>query len=80
MALSIFWPRYFHLRKETMLDSIRDASDFGASAVGVPSKNTIKSAYNEQCVESTLNRDNLWVIQTPQTFRFSIIKRAHKKS
>jgi len=68
------------IREETILGSIKDASKFGASVVGVPAKNTIKTVNNEHIIESTLKRDNLWVIQTPQTFRFSIIKKAHEKA
>jgi 2-C-methyl-D-erythritol 4-phosphate cytidylyltransferase len=55
--------------------------------VGVPIKATIKSVKVSRCqgvkekfiVEKTLNRDNLWEIQTPQVFKKDLIKQAYKK-
>lgn len=40
----------------------------GASALGVPVKDTVKTVDGEGRVVSTLPRDGLWAVQTPQAF------------
>lgn len=47
------------------------------SAVRV--KDTIKKSDCNNCVEKTIPRDNLWQIQTPQTFNFEMLKKAYDK-
>lgn len=60
--------------------SIDTANDIGASCVAVPVKDTIKRSDSENFVQETLNRRNLWSIQTPQTFKFNLIMDAHKRA
>lgn len=60
--------------------SIQDAIKYGAVAVGVPVKDTIKIVDNEGFVADTLKRDTLWAVQTPQVFRRNIIFEAHSKA
>jgi 2-C-methyl-D-erythritol 4-phosphate cytidylyltransferase len=60
--------------------TILTAETFGAVTVGVPAKDTIKEISPEGFVRSTLSRDSLWLIQTPQAFRTEIIKSAHRKA
>lgn len=51
-----------------------------AAIVAVPVKATIKTADPKNLfVTQTLMRDTLWEVQTPQTFRRSIIDRAHQE-
>lgn len=49
-----------------------------AVSCGVKVKDTIKEVKNSFS-QKTLNRDKLRAIQTPQAFKFDLIKRAHKK-
>ncbi|MBZ4664931.1 2-C-methyl-D-erythritol 4-phosphate cytidylyltransferase [Mahella sp.] len=58
-------------------DSIEAASKFGAAVAAVPVKDTIKQSDGQHFVERTLSRETLWSIQTPQSFRYDIIMRAH---
>ena len=51
----------------------------GAVTLACPVKNTIKSIIDNQ-VFTTLNREQLWEIFTPQAFKFQIIYDAHKQS
>lgn len=51
----------------------------GAAIVAVPAKNTIKRVDNGR-VEVTLNRDLLWQVQTPQGFRFDLLKQAYEQA
>lgn len=67
--------------KETNIrESVLAAYEFGACCVAVPVKDTIKKVNNDGFVEATLDRSSLWSIQTPQTFKYSLIVDAHKKA
>lgn len=58
--------------------SLGAAIEFGAAAVAVPVKDTIKQADGQDFVSRTLNREMLWAMQTPQAFRYDIIMQAHQ--
>ncbi len=45
----------------------------GACVCGVPVKDTIKVVDREGRIVSTVPRDGLWAVQTPQAFRFPLI-------
>jgi len=65
------------IRKEQIVSSIHDAWEFGASCVAVPSKDTLKIAEQGEFVKETLDRSVVWSVQTPQTFRYKLLKEAH---
>jgi 2-C-methyl-D-erythritol 4-phosphate cytidylyltransferase len=65
---------------DTILRGIEAAAEFGASCTAVPVKDTIKQADSSGFVVQTLDRDGLWQVQTPQTFRYEILKKAHEKA
>ncbi|MFH0913108.1 MAG: 2-C-methyl-D-erythritol 4-phosphate cytidylyltransferase [Candidatus Omnitrophota bacterium] len=78
------------IAKEMVSTVIKTAKRFGAAIVGVPVKATVKQVKSPcrpgrkerskvKSVERTLNRDNLWEIQTPQVFKKDLILRAYKK-
>jgi 2-C-methyl-D-erythritol 4-phosphate cytidylyltransferase len=48
-----------------------------AVTVGVPVKDTVKSADGRGWVRETLDRDSLWLIQTPQAFTRDVIQKAY---
>lgn len=58
-------------------ESVHVAQEHGAAVVAVPVKDTIKRVHHEEVVE-TVDRTSLWSIQTPQAFRVSVLKDAHK--
>lgn len=58
--------------------SAEDAIKYGACAVGVRAKDTVKICGRDGFVISTPDRESLCNIQTPQTFRRDIIERAYK--
>lgn len=68
------------VREESIYESISAAFEYGASCVAVPSKDTIKSADDDGFVNRTLDRKKLWIIQTPQAFRYELIMDAHRKA
>ncbi len=49
-----------------------------ACVVGMPVKDTIKIADANQQVVATPDRENVWMIQTPQTFSYELIYRAYE--
>jgi 2-C-methyl-D-erythritol 4-phosphate cytidylyltransferase len=80
---------------QILADSIRYARKYGASVVAVPVKDTIKkattwaSAFQEpdevdradgMFVRETIDRKDLWQIQTPQTFQYNLIFAIHQKA
>ncbi len=54
---------------------VQSAHDFGAAIAGVRPKDTMKKVRNG-VIEETVDRDSLWMIQTPQAFRFDLIVEA----
>ncbi len=66
--------------------AVKEAAAGGAAIVGVPVKATIKQVIGHRSqvigsliVKKTLDRDNLWEIQTPQVFSKDLILRAYNK-
>ncbi len=66
---------------------IREAKKTGAAILGVPVKDTIKKVTkspshkvtSNYIVEKTIDRNNLWEIQTPQVFKKEVILKAYEK-
>lgn len=59
---------------------INDCINYGAAAVGVPCKDTIKIAGEDGFIKSTVNRETAFLIQTPQAFYTEEIRSLHKKA
>jgi 2-C-methyl-D-erythritol 4-phosphate cytidylyltransferase len=55
------------------------AKKTGAAILAVKPKATIKFSQKNNIVKETLDRDNLWEVQTPQVFKKELILRAYKK-
>lgn len=56
------------------------AYETGAAALGVPCKDSLKVIGEEGLIASTINRDNVWQIQTPQVFRREDIISVHQRA
>ncbi|MGI5990141.1 MAG: 2-C-methyl-D-erythritol 4-phosphate cytidylyltransferase [Lachnospiraceae bacterium] len=56
-----------------------DARKYGACAAAMPVKDTIKVADENGFVKDTPDRRTLWMMQTPQAFRLSVIREAYEK-
>lgn len=57
--------------------SIEGAEQYGACVVGVPSKDTIKITKEDNIIDSTPDRNSVWITQTPQAFKYELIKTAY---
>ncbi|MCR5008755.1 MAG: 2-C-methyl-D-erythritol 4-phosphate cytidylyltransferase [Oribacterium sp.] len=60
-------------------DSIRYAAKYHATAIGMPVKDTIKILDEDHFVKSTPERSSVWLMETPQSFDFSLIYNAYAK-
>ncbi len=67
------------LTKEIILRALDGARDYGACVAGMPVKDTIKICDEDGFAVSTPNRDRTWMIQTPQTFSFKLIKELYMR-
>lgn len=56
--------------------TIEAAREVGAAVAAQPMTDTIKESSSGKLIERTLDRARLWAVQTPQTFRLEVIKRA----
>jgi len=56
--------------------TIAAAQETGAAVAAQPVTDTIKESRDGRLIERTLDRSRLWAVQTPQTFRVQIIRRA----
>ncbi len=59
--------------------AIDAAMEHGAATAAVPVKDTIKTAGADGVVTGTLDRATLRAVQTPQVFRTSLLRRAHRE-
>lgn len=66
--------------REMIINSIAGAQKYGAVAAAVPVNDTIKKADGDGFVVDGVNRDGLWRMQTPQTFRYRLLFEAIEKA
>ncbi|NPV74173.1 MAG: 2-C-methyl-D-erythritol 4-phosphate cytidylyltransferase [Pelotomaculum sp.] len=59
---------------------VQAAAAYGAATLAVPVKDTVKMAGRDGFVLRTLPREHLWLVQTPQAFRYDIIMNAHRQA
>lgn len=59
---------------------IDDCVTYGAAAVGVTCKDTLKTADENRIITGTIDREKTYLIQTPQAFDTKIIRELHKKA
>lgn len=62
--------------EQLIADTIAAAREMGAAVAGQPVTDTIKETTDGRTIARTLDRSRLWSMQTPQTFRVDVIRRA----
>ncbi|MBN2372789.1 2-C-methyl-D-erythritol 4-phosphate cytidylyltransferase [bacterium] len=65
------------IQKENIHDCINGAKRTGACILGIRIMGTLKIVDEGDIIKSTLPSKDLWVAQTPQAFRASLIKEAY---
>lgn len=68
------------VKQEQLVACIEGAAELGACILGIPTFDTVKKVNPEQEIIQTLQRDTLWLAQTPQVFEANLIKKAHEKA
>ena len=61
-------------------DNIQLGQKYGAVDTVIQASDTIVNSKNEETINEILNRSELYQTQTPQTFEFGIIKKAHDRA
>lgn len=56
------------------------ARQHGAAITAIPVSDTIKQVTSGGLVERTVDRDGLWRVQTPQAFRYGVLREALEKA
>jgi 2-C-methyl-D-erythritol 4-phosphate cytidylyltransferase len=56
--------------------TITAARETGAAVAAQPMTDTVKESADGKVIDRTLDRSRLWLVQTPQTFRVEVIRRA----
>ncbi|TMU83293.1 2-C-methyl-D-erythritol 4-phosphate cytidylyltransferase [Bacillus sp. BHET2] len=64
------------IKESTIHQLVEKTYSTGAAIAAVPVKDTIKKVLDGK-VEETIERSSLWMVQTPQAFRVSVLKKAH---
>ena len=63
------------ITKPIIAELVETAREKGAAIAGVRAKDTMKIV-RDGIIKETVDRDSLWMIQTPQAFRFSLLAEA----
>jgi 2-C-methyl-D-erythritol 4-phosphate cytidylyltransferase len=61
-------------------ESVDEAREYGAAITAIPLHDTIKRVDASGLVSQTVNREELWRVQTPQVFRYELLQEAFKKA
>ncbi len=59
---------------------INGARDYGACILGIPAYDTLKQVDKFENIVDTVARGAIWLAQTPQAFRYDLIKKAHDQA
>lgn len=65
---------------QSILESVEAAEECGAATVAIPAVDTIAAVSEDGEIRETLDRSGLWAVQTPQTFRYDTILKAHEQA
>jgi len=65
---------------ETIERCVKAAAEYGAALVACPSKDTVKEADAEGWVQKTVDRNKIYLAQTPQAARYKVLQEALEKA
>lgn len=65
--------------EEIIERAMREVQISPAVVVGMPAKDTVKIVDEKGVVRQTPRRESVWVVQTPQCFAMSLIRKAYEK-
>ena len=65
------------IHQEVIQQLVEVANTTGAAVAAVRAKDTMKKVENG-IIQETVDRESLWIIQTPQAFRYTILEKAER--
>ncbi len=68
------------LTKDMIERVVARAREVGGAIVAIPMRDTVKVASEDMVIQRTVDRQQLWLAQTPQAFRASLLREAHEKA
>jgi 2-C-methyl-D-erythritol 4-phosphate cytidylyltransferase len=68
------------IKPEMISRCVGKARVSGACIVGIPLQDTIKSVDDDRLIKKTIDREGVWIAQTPQAFRYRLIREAHESA
>ena len=68
------------VRHEQITACINGAQKFGSCILGIPAYDTLKQVDPSGNIVNTTAREAIWMAQTPQAFRYELIKKAHDQA
>ncbi len=68
------------IQKDHLIACIMGAMSDGACILGIPASDTLKLVNPSGHVDQTLDRDAVWMAQTPQAFKYDLILKAHDRA
>ncbi|MBU4012113.1 MAG: 2-C-methyl-D-erythritol 4-phosphate cytidylyltransferase [Proteobacteria bacterium] len=68
------------IRSEQLLECITCAIDYDACILGIPAYDTLKRVDSSGFIENTIERNTIWLAQTPQAFKYKLIRDAHENA
>ncbi len=66
------------LKEKDLLNVINAGKTHGAAALAVPIKETLKESDDQLFVKKTLDRKNLWTVQTPQIITSDLLQKGQQ--
>ena len=66
------------VRVETIEAVITESIESGAAICSTPATDTVKLSSAERYIENTIERERIWLAQTPQGFRYEVLEEALK--
>lgn len=68
------------ITEQMIRDTVHTAQKSGAAIMATKITDTIKFAESDLIIKKTVPRDNLWGVQTPQVFKFSLLFTAYQQA
>jgi 2-C-methyl-D-erythritol 4-phosphate cytidylyltransferase len=68
------------VQHDQIVACINGAGKFGSCILGIPAYDTLKQVDKSGNIVNTTARDAIWLAQTPQVFRYELIKKAHDQA
>lgn len=67
------------IKQEVIHQLVQTAKERGSAIAAVRAKDTMKKVENG-VIQETVDRESLWIIQTPQAFQFSLLEKAERRA